>query len=193
NKCRKLIQISLNGIFYTAVYIPNFTHPTVLSIPQEVANTAGEIDARENFLSVLIGYQIADPIIIEHLVSEFGKTLTTTHPARWNDHHEVSRLNRHGLLYKMVVNWRCASSVPPVVKLIWWVSDYHVKLHVAPEELGHSSLDIVGVDEGISMGFHVFAAVVGGLACPAELALAIHPCVLGPLKSNVAFVAAKTL
>ena len=53
---------------------------------------------------------------------------------------------------------------PPSSKLVRRVADDHVELHVASEQLGDPSLDVVGVDERVGVGFESFASVEGLLA-----------------------------
>src|SRR5207248_1735557 len=73
--------------------------------------------------------------------------------------------------------------------LIRGVADNHVKLHLASKQLGYSSLDVVGMDERIGVGFKPFTTVERLLTYPAKLAFAIDPCVFDPLKPNVTRVA----
>jgi hypothetical protein len=77
--------------------------------------------------------------------------------------------------------------------LVRRVANDHVELHIASKQLGHPSLDVVGVDERIGVGFKPFAAVKGALAGAAVLALAINPRVLHALEPDVARVAGKDL
>ena len=78
------------------------------------------------------------------------------------------------------------SSTAPTSHLVRRVADDHVKLHIASKQLGNPSLDVVGVNERISMGFKPFAAIESLLARAAVLAPAIHPRVLHPLEPDVA-------
>ena len=44
-------------------------------------------------------------------------------------------------------------------QLVRRVADDHVELHIASKQLGDPSLDVVGVDERIGVGFEAFATV----------------------------------
>ena len=60
-------------------------------------------------------------------------------------------------------------------KLIRWISDDYVELHVASKYLGQPSFDVVGVNERVGVGFKVFATVENGSCGAAELALGRPP------------------
>ena len=66
-----------------------------------------------------------------------------------------------------------------IVELVRRVANDHVELHVVSKQLGDPSLDVVGVDERVGVGFKTFAAVEGLLAGSAVLALAIGDFVIG--------------
>jgi len=72
------------------------------------------------------------------------------------------------LLYEVLINGRCARSKAIIAQLIRRVANDHVELHIASKRLGHSSLDVVGVDERISVGFEPFATVQALLARAAQ-------------------------
>ena len=59
------------------------------------------------------------------------------------------------------------------LQLVGRVADDDVELHVVSEQLGDPSLDVVGVDEGVGVGFEALATVEGLLAGAAVLALAV--------------------
>ncbi len=75
------------------------------------------------------------------------------------------------------------------VELIRWIANDHVKLHIASKQLGHPSLDIVGMDQRIGVRFKPLAPVKGGLAGAAIRAPAVVPRVFHPLEPDVAVVA----
>jgi len=75
-----------------------------------------------------------------------------------------------------------------LAKLIWRVTDNHVELHIAPKQLGHPSLDVIGVYERIGVGLKCFTTVVIALIGTAVPTLAINPRVLGTLEPDVAVV-----
>jgi hypothetical protein len=82
------------------------------------------------------------------------------------------------LLYEQLVDRRSARAVAAVVQLVGRVADDHVELHVSSEQLGDPSLDVVGVDERVGVGFKPFATVEAfcWLAPQCDrVALAIHP------------------
>ena len=93
------------------------------------------------------------------------------------------------MLHEQLIDRRGARAEAPVVQLIRRIADDHVELHIVSKQLGYPSLDVVGVNERIGMGFKSFAAIQRLLACPAKLALAIHPCVLHALEPDVACIA----
>ena len=51
------------------------------------------------------------------------------------------------------------SSSPKKSHLVRRVADDHVELHIASKQLGHPSLDVVGVDERVGVGFKPLAPV----------------------------------
>jgi len=67
-----------------------------------------------------------------------------------------------------------------ITQLIWWISHNHIKFHI--EYL----LWIFSVDELIGMGFKLSAPVIFLLACSAGNTSPIFPCMVNPLKADVA-------
>lgn len=67
----------------------------------------------------------------------------------------------------------CTVAEAAAVELVWRVADDDVELHVVSEQLGDSSLDVVGVDEGVGVGLKVLTTVEGLLTGRAVLALAV--------------------
>ena len=68
------------------------------------------------------------------------------------------------------------------------VADDDIELHIASKQLGHPSLDVVCVNERVSVGFQRLAAIHLSLAGTTKSALAIGPCVLDALEPDVARV-----
>jgi len=58
-------------------------------------------------------------------------------------------------------------------------------LHAFSEQFGDASRDVACVDELISMGLKPWFAAERRLARPAELALALNPCVVKALETDV--------
>jgi hypothetical protein len=58
-------------------------------------------------------------------------------------------------------------------------------LHIPSNQLGEPSLDVVGVNERVGVGFKVFAAIKSTLAGAAVAAPAADPGVLGAFEPNV--------
>ena len=74
-------------------------------------------------------------------------------------------------------------------QLIRWISNDDVELHVASKNLGEPSLDVVGVNERVGVGFQSRRPVENGFARAAILALVAIPSVFEALEPDVAIVA----
>lgn len=69
-----------------------------------------------------------------------------------------------------------------VVQLVRRVANNYVELHIVSKQPGYPSLDVVGVNERIGVGFQPFAPVQCALAGAAISAFAMGPRVLGALE-----------
>ena len=79
--------------------------------------------------------------------------------------------------------------MPAIVQLIRWISNDDVELHIASKYLGEPSLDVVGVNECVGMGFKTFGPVENGFCSAAKLALVAIPRVFDALEPDVPIVA----
>src|SRR5690606_30001761 len=124
-----------------------------------------------------------------------------------------ARLEVEGLLNEQLVDRSRRGPVTSVAELVRGVADYYVKLHVSSEHLGHPSLDVLRVDEGVSMGLQLVATAVVVFACaavaaspvgikgdraprarvPFRLPPAALPGVLGPFEPDVAVLGLERL
>ena len=73
------------------------------------------------------------------------------------------------------------------------VANDHVELHIASKQLGKPSLDVVGVNERIGVGFEVFATIERLLAGAAISAVFTFPGVLGAFEPDVPIIAGERL
>ena len=72
---------------------------------------------------------------------------------------QIARFELLRLLYEQLVDRRGARAEAAVVQLIRRVADDYVKLHVTSKNLVDPRLDVVGVNERVSVGFQSFAAI----------------------------------
>jgi hypothetical protein len=94
-------------------------------------------------------------------------------------------------LDELLVDGACLCSESICIQLIWRVADDYVELHYASKQLGNPSLNIVGMNERISVGFHSLAMVKGFLAGATKAAFAISPGMLGALEPDIATITDK--
>src|SRR5580704_1870952 len=88
------------------------------------------------------------------------------------------------MVYRGVARTSCAT-----FHLIRWISDDYVELHIASKNLGEPSLDVVGVNERVGVGFQSCRPVENGFAGSAILALVAVPSVFEALEPDIAIVA----
>src|ERR1043165_684220 len=120
----------------------------------------------------------------EHRLSELIQPLAAGEPTGRNDHRQVTWLQRLCLLDEVVIDGCCARSKAAVTELIRRVANDYVELHIASKQLGQASLDVVGVDERVGVGFEAFAAVEDALTGPAVFAAGANPRVLGAFEPD---------
>ncbi len=83
----ELIQVTSDRPDNLAIsMIGAFTLTGVVSIPQEVADTATDSDRGEDIFGVLIGNQCANVPVVEKLLPELTKAATSGHPSRRDNH-----------------------------------------------------------------------------------------------------------
>src|SRR5437773_7341989 len=87
----------------------------------------------------------------------------------------------------MLVNryGRCTTAATPIAELVGRVADDYVELHLASKQLGDPSVDVVGVDECIGMGFKIAPTIKCALAGTAERAAPVLQRVFDALKPDV--------
>jgi len=66
-----------------------------------------------------------------------------------------------------MINRRSARSISTIVQLIGRITDNDIELHVASEQLGRSSFNIIAVNECVGMSFKLITSVQGFLPGPA--------------------------
>jgi hypothetical protein len=72
-----------------------------------------------------------------------------------------------------------------LTKLVWWIADDHVELHIASKYLAQSRLHVVGMDKRISMCFKSFTTVVVASISTAKSALLTFPRVFYSLEPYI--------
>src|SRR5690606_13816317 len=83
--------------------------------------------------------------------------------------------------------------ISTVIQLIGRVSDDYVELHVFSKQLGHTCLDVIGVNEGIRVGLKLVAAIEGLLAGSAIPTLAPSPRMLRAFEPDMPIVVGEAL
>src|SRR5699024_701142 len=79
-----------------------------------------------------------------------------------------------GLFDKQLIDRRGTGAIASAItELVGRVADDDVELHVFSEQLRDASFDVVGVDEGVGVGFEVVTAGIITFACSAVDALAV--------------------
>src|SRR5690606_13828795 len=116
----------------------HFAVARMLPFPEEVANAALYSNTRKSFAHQPIVMYYPRALVNEHSLAELIQALAPGEPAGWYDHRQIARFELLGLFYEQVVNRCCACAVPATAirQLIWWVTDDHVKLHIASKKLG---------------------------------------------------------
>src|ERR1035437_838372 len=76
----------------------------VIAIPQEVADTALEIDTRECRRHLRVVNKVADVLARKHRLSELVHTTAASQPPGRDHHSQKTRIQLQSLLYKEVVD-----------------------------------------------------------------------------------------
>ena len=97
---------------------------------------------------------------------------------------QESRLEPLRLLDELLVDRRRRAFHPSPAELVRRVADDHVELHVVSKQLGDPSLDVVGVDERIGVGFEAFATVIELPLAGAAVTCTCRPPQVCSMRSN---------
>src|SRR4051812_32998680 len=129
----------------------------------------------------------------EHGLAELIHAAPARHPARRNNHTQVSRVQLYRLLYEQVIDGGVVGSATAAGHLIRRVADDHVESHSASEYLSEPGFDVVDVNESVSMCFKPGLAVENRFRRAAENALRSLPGVFQPLEPDVAALVCERL
>ena len=120
--------------------------------------------------------------IMQHFISKFIKSTTTSIPSCRNNHAKISWVEYLGLLHKFMINSDCiVFFLNTNVYLVWRITYNYIELHIFLKYFFNRF-----VDKRISIGFNGFYTVVLGTVGATMLTLAVLPSVLA---SHIAQIA----